>query len=271
MRRTAELAREHGVRLHTHLAETRDEDRYCAETYGCRPTEYLRRMEWLGTRRLARPLRPSRRRRDSTVRADGDERRPLPGVELPARLRGRAGPQDARRGRRRRPRRRRLREQRYVEHARRGPPDAPRSPPRRRPRSLGHRGGGALVRHAGRGALPRPGGHRKPRAGKVRRPHPRRDAASLLRRSVQRPRGRPRLLAVARARGHRHRRAAASSSRVESCVTSTCRRWSRGPRPPRSACSDPRAQGSTEVSSIRMSVRRRDGAPSQGHARDRDS
>jgi 8-oxoguanine deaminase len=48
MRRTAELAREHGVRLHTHLAETRDEDRYCAETYGCRPTEYLRRTEWLG-------------------------------------------------------------------------------------------------------------------------------------------------------------------------------------------------------------------------------
>lgn len=48
MRRTAALAREHGVRLHTHLAETRDEERYCLEVYGCRPVEYLRRLEWLG-------------------------------------------------------------------------------------------------------------------------------------------------------------------------------------------------------------------------------
>jgi cytosine/adenosine deaminase-related metal-dependent hydrolase len=40
MRKTAELAREHGVRLHTHLAETRDEDEYCEKVYGCRPTEY---------------------------------------------------------------------------------------------------------------------------------------------------------------------------------------------------------------------------------------
>src|SRR5262245_21149700 len=48
MRSTAALAREHGVRLHTHLAETRDEERYCLELYGCRPVEYLRRLEWLG-------------------------------------------------------------------------------------------------------------------------------------------------------------------------------------------------------------------------------
>ena len=48
MRRTADLAREHGVRLHTHLAETLDEDAYCIETYGCRPVEYLRRLGWLG-------------------------------------------------------------------------------------------------------------------------------------------------------------------------------------------------------------------------------
>ena len=48
MRRTADLAREHGVRLHTHLAETKDEDAYCLETYGCRPVEYLRRLGWLG-------------------------------------------------------------------------------------------------------------------------------------------------------------------------------------------------------------------------------
>ena len=48
MRRTLDLAREHGVRLHTHLAETLDEDAYCLETYGVRPVEYLRRLGWLG-------------------------------------------------------------------------------------------------------------------------------------------------------------------------------------------------------------------------------
>jgi cytosine/adenosine deaminase-related metal-dependent hydrolase len=48
MRRTAELAREKGVRLHTHLAETRDEEAYCLQRYGVRPVEYLRRNGWLG-------------------------------------------------------------------------------------------------------------------------------------------------------------------------------------------------------------------------------
>jgi 8-oxoguanine deaminase len=48
MRRTADLAREHGVRLHTHLAETLDEERYCLDRHGCRPVEYLRRLGWLG-------------------------------------------------------------------------------------------------------------------------------------------------------------------------------------------------------------------------------
>jgi cytosine/adenosine deaminase-related metal-dependent hydrolase len=49
MRRTAALARECSVRLHTHLAETLDEERYCLEVYGCRPVEYLRRLGWLGS------------------------------------------------------------------------------------------------------------------------------------------------------------------------------------------------------------------------------
>jgi 8-oxoguanine deaminase len=48
MRRTADLARTEGVRLHTHLAETLDEDAYCVAQYGCRPAEYLRRLGWLG-------------------------------------------------------------------------------------------------------------------------------------------------------------------------------------------------------------------------------
>ena len=48
MRDTLELARGEGVRLHTHLAETLDEDAYCLQVYGVRPVEYLRRLGWLG-------------------------------------------------------------------------------------------------------------------------------------------------------------------------------------------------------------------------------
>jgi 8-oxoguanine deaminase len=48
MCRTRDMAREHGVRLHTHAAETLDEERYCLETYGRRPVEYLRQLDWLG-------------------------------------------------------------------------------------------------------------------------------------------------------------------------------------------------------------------------------
>ena len=33
--------------LHTHLAETRDEEEYCLELYGCRPVEYLDSLGWL--------------------------------------------------------------------------------------------------------------------------------------------------------------------------------------------------------------------------------
>jgi cytosine/adenosine deaminase-related metal-dependent hydrolase len=47
MRESAELARRRGLRLHTHLAETVEEDAYCLELYGCRPVEYLERMGWL--------------------------------------------------------------------------------------------------------------------------------------------------------------------------------------------------------------------------------
>jgi cytosine/adenosine deaminase-related metal-dependent hydrolase len=48
MRESAELARRRGVRLHTHLAETIDEERFCEEHFGCRPVEYLERLGWLG-------------------------------------------------------------------------------------------------------------------------------------------------------------------------------------------------------------------------------
>ncbi|MFZ5651983.1 MAG: 8-oxoguanine deaminase [Bacillota bacterium] len=48
MVRTAEMAREKNVRLHTHLAETRDEERYCLEKFGMRPLDYMESLGWLG-------------------------------------------------------------------------------------------------------------------------------------------------------------------------------------------------------------------------------
>src|SRR5262249_4286235 len=47
MRESAELARRLGLRLHTHLAETVEEDDYCRELYDCRPVEYLQALGWI--------------------------------------------------------------------------------------------------------------------------------------------------------------------------------------------------------------------------------
>jgi cytosine/adenosine deaminase-related metal-dependent hydrolase len=47
MRESADLARRLGLRLHTHLAETVEEDEYCQELYGCRPVEYLEELGWV--------------------------------------------------------------------------------------------------------------------------------------------------------------------------------------------------------------------------------
>ncbi len=41
------LPAKHGVRLHTHLAETEDENKFCQELYGCRPLDYLEDCGWL--------------------------------------------------------------------------------------------------------------------------------------------------------------------------------------------------------------------------------
>ena len=49
MGQTAELARRFDVRLHTHLAETRDEESYCIEHYGCRPLGLMERLGWVGS------------------------------------------------------------------------------------------------------------------------------------------------------------------------------------------------------------------------------
>jgi cytosine/adenosine deaminase-related metal-dependent hydrolase len=47
MRESAKLARRLGLQLHTHLAETVEEEEYCRELYGCRPVEYLGELGWL--------------------------------------------------------------------------------------------------------------------------------------------------------------------------------------------------------------------------------
>ena len=47
MTESAELARELGLQLHTHLAETVEEEEFCQGIFGCRPLEYLEQLGWL--------------------------------------------------------------------------------------------------------------------------------------------------------------------------------------------------------------------------------
>jgi cytosine/adenosine deaminase-related metal-dependent hydrolase len=48
MNATVQLARQYGVRLHTHLAETRNENKFCLETYGCRPLKLMEKCAFVG-------------------------------------------------------------------------------------------------------------------------------------------------------------------------------------------------------------------------------
>ncbi len=48
LRETVILARKHGVRCHTHLAETQDEDAYCTQIYGKRPYDLMESLGWVG-------------------------------------------------------------------------------------------------------------------------------------------------------------------------------------------------------------------------------
>ncbi|TQS43551.1 8-oxoguanine deaminase [Cryptosporangium phraense] len=49
MRESAAQARSLGIRLHTHLAETLDEDEFCRKQFGMTPVEYLASVDWLGS------------------------------------------------------------------------------------------------------------------------------------------------------------------------------------------------------------------------------
>jgi 8-oxoguanine deaminase len=50
MRATADLAEKLDVRLHTHLAETEDENTFCEQIHNCRPLDYLEQCGWLNER-----------------------------------------------------------------------------------------------------------------------------------------------------------------------------------------------------------------------------
>jgi len=47
---TAEMSKKWDVRLHTHLAETEDEDNYCLNVYKMKPVEYMESVGWLNER-----------------------------------------------------------------------------------------------------------------------------------------------------------------------------------------------------------------------------
>lgn len=48
MRESVTLAKQYGVKLHTHLAETFDEEEFCLEMFGARPVEYMEQLGWMG-------------------------------------------------------------------------------------------------------------------------------------------------------------------------------------------------------------------------------
>ncbi len=48
MRESAIMARAYGVSLHTHLAETQDEEAFCLEKFGHRPVAYMQSLDWVG-------------------------------------------------------------------------------------------------------------------------------------------------------------------------------------------------------------------------------
>ncbi len=48
MKQSADLARQYGVHLHTHLAETEDEQQFCLQKFGYRPVPYMQSVDWVG-------------------------------------------------------------------------------------------------------------------------------------------------------------------------------------------------------------------------------
>jgi 8-oxoguanine deaminase len=47
MRKTVEMAEKHGLQIHTHLAETKDEEHFCLEKFGKRPFKFMQDLGWI--------------------------------------------------------------------------------------------------------------------------------------------------------------------------------------------------------------------------------
>ena len=101
LRESAVLAREYGVRLHTHLCETKDEEHFMLAREGIRPLEYMERLGWTGSVRSRHPLQ---RRGAARAGKDAHRRGALPDLEHEARLRRRPRARDAEAWRAGRPR-----------------------------------------------------------------------------------------------------------------------------------------------------------------------
>ena len=91
MAETAEFARARGVRLHTHMAETVEEEAFCLELFGVRPVEYLEELGWLGDDVWLAHCVHLDEREIARFGETGHGRRALPVVERPARRGDRAG------------------------------------------------------------------------------------------------------------------------------------------------------------------------------------
>ncbi len=50
MKETVELAEQYDLLIHTHLAETKDEEQFCLEKFGLRPVDYMEKLGWLNSR-----------------------------------------------------------------------------------------------------------------------------------------------------------------------------------------------------------------------------
>ena len=209
MRETADLARGLGVRMHTHLAETREEDAYCRQALGRTPAEYAEDLGWLGPDVwLAHCVHLD----EAAVRrfaATGTSvaHCPTSNARLGA---GIAPVRDLLAGRGRgRPGRGRRRLERGQLAGRRAAPGPARRAGQGRARAVrADRAAGAVARHPRRGPLPGPG---------------RRD-----RRAAAGHAGRYRAVAARRPRARRDRRTAPAATRS--------RPWCSG-RPPRSSSS----------------------------------
>ena len=97
LRESAALARERGVRLHTHLCETQDEEAYCLEHFGMRPIDYAAMRAWWPSVTTRKSITRASHRPDAARRASAIG---APDLHEPARrtLRGRRIPRGIRLG-----------------------------------------------------------------------------------------------------------------------------------------------------------------------------